>query len=100
MTEIPHHAGSARAEPVSAPDCDLLYGVRAIAAWCGMTLGACSGRIKDRTLPTFHPPGVKVICARKSSINRALAQYEAAAEAGRSDIVLSVCRADDTENDE
>jgi hypothetical protein len=67
-----------REKPVAlpAPDCDVLYGLRTIAAWLGMTPGACRARIADGTLPTFRLPGVKVICALKSSINRALAQHE------------------------
>jgi|ERR1700687_3696603 hypothetical protein len=37
----------------------------------------------EGTLPTFRLPGVKVICALKSSINRALAQHEDQSRQGK-----------------
>jgi hypothetical protein len=62
---------------LSATDCDVLYGVRTIAAWLGMTPGACRARIADGTIPVFRPPGVKVLCALKTTLNCTWAQYEA-----------------------
>jgi hypothetical protein len=73
------------AEALSAPDCNLLYGVRAIAAWTGMTMGTCRARITDKTIPVFRPPNVRVVCALKSTLNKTWAKHEAAADAHRND---------------
>jgi hypothetical protein len=41
---IPQLAGSVRPVALSESDCNLLHGVRAIAAWCGMTPATCRAR--------------------------------------------------------
>lgn len=58
-----------------AVDCDALYGASAIARWLGMTIGQCKPLIADDTIPTFRPPGRKALCALKSEINAAFAEY-------------------------
>ena len=65
------------AEPVSpplapalpAPDCDVLYGLSAIATWLGMSVQQCRPLVADGLIPTFRPPGRTTRCALKSAIH-------------------------------
>lgn len=60
---------------------DLLYGVKAIAAFLGLTDRQAQHRIDDGALPTFRLGGRArgTICARRSTLRDHLAQLERAA---------------------
>lgn len=58
-----------------AIDCNVLYGASAIARWLGMTIGQCKPLLADETIPTFRPPGRKALCALKTEVNAAWAEY-------------------------
>jgi hypothetical protein len=60
---------------LSATDCDVLYGVAAIARWMGITYGQAKALIDDEIIPTFTPPGRTARCALKSAINETFAEY-------------------------
>lgn len=66
---------SAKAVSLPAPDCDLLYGVRAIARWHGLTYEQCRPLIDEGIIPTFRPPGKTVRCALKSALNETWQKY-------------------------
>lgn len=62
---------------------DLLYGVKAIAAFLGLTDRQAQHRIDAGDIPTFRLGGVKrgTICARRSSLRTWLADLERQAQA-------------------
>ncbi|SHM06788.1 hypothetical protein SAMN05444159_7585 [Bradyrhizobium lablabi] len=65
-----------RDEPaLPAIDCDVLFGLGAIARWLGITVGQAKALVDDGTVPTFKPPGRSARCALKSAINEAFAEY-------------------------
>jgi ascorbate-specific PTS system EIIC-type component UlaA len=61
------------AEP--AIDCNVLFGIGAIARWMGLTSGRVKQLIDAEIIPTFKPPGRSSRCALKSAINEAFAEY-------------------------
>jgi len=65
---------------------DLLYGVKAIAGFLGLTDRQAQHRIDAGDIPTFRLGGVKrgTICARRSSLRSWLAGLERQAQ-GRAD---------------
>lgn len=68
---------------------DLLYGVKAIAAFLGLTERQAQHRIDDGALPTFRLGGKKrgTICARRTTLRSHLAKLEREAlEAGNGDV--------------
>lgn len=68
---------------------DLLYGVKAIAAFLGLTERQAQHRIDDGALPTFRLGGKKrgTICARRTTLRAHLAKLEREAqEAGNGDV--------------
>lgn len=73
-------------EPDKANDpnaADLLYGVKAIAAFLGLTERQAQHRIDDGEIPTFRMGGKKrgTICARRSSLRTWLGFLERQAQA-------------------
>lgn len=62
---------------------DLLYGVKAIAAFLGLTDKQAEHRIAEGALPTFRLGGKKggTICARRTTLRDHLAKLERAARA-------------------
>lgn len=74
---------SANAEPTKkncgpdlpAVDCDLLYGIAAIARWMGMTRSKVKPLIEGELIPTFRPPGRSVRCALKTRLNAAFNEW-------------------------
>lgn len=62
---------------------DVLYGLKAIAEHLRLTPNQAKHRVAQGLLPTFKMGGT--VCARRSSIDAALAEREAAARGGRSD---------------
>ena len=68
---------AAKKSPSELPDpgCELLYGVRAIARWMGLTRGQARRFIDTGMLPTFRPPGRSVRCAVKSQLNEVFREW-------------------------
>lgn len=64
-------------------DCDLLYGVPAIANLLGLTDRQVRHLADTKAVPTFKLPGNKIICARRSTLVTWLAEQEAAARKTR-----------------
>lgn len=66
---------------------DLLYGVKAIAAFLGLTRPQAQHRIDRGELPTFRlGEGVRgTICARRTTLRAHLAKLEREAQAGGDD---------------
>lgn len=66
---------------------DLLYGVKAIGAFLGLTERQAQHRIDDGDLPTFRLGGKArgTICARRSSLRSHLANLERQARGGYDD---------------
>lgn len=66
---------------------DLLYGVKAIASFLGLTSRQAQHRIDDGALPTFRLGGKArgTICARRSSLRSHLAKLEREAQTGSGD---------------
>lgn len=66
---------------------DLLYGVKAIAAFLGLTDRQAQHRIDDGALPTFRLGGKArgTICARRTTLRSHLAKLEREAQAGGGD---------------
>jgi hypothetical protein len=60
---------------LSAADCNVLYGTKAISKWLGMSIQQCRPLIDDGTIPTFKPPGRSIRCALKSAVNAAWEKY-------------------------
>jgi len=58
------------------PSSDLLYGVRAIATFLGMTPEQARPLIEGDIIPTFRLPGHTKRCARKSTLNARWAEIE------------------------
>lgn len=52
-----------------APDCDLLTGIRQIAAWYGLDCGQVRQRISDGLIPTFRVKRKNTVYALKSLCN-------------------------------
>lgn len=61
---------------------DLLYGVKAIAAFLGLTARQAQHRIDDGALPTFRLGGKQrgTICARRTTLRSHLAKLERKAQ--------------------
>jgi hypothetical protein len=65
-----------RDEPaLPAIDCDVLFGIAAIARWMGVTAGQAKALVDDETIPSFKPPSRTARCALKSAINETFAEY-------------------------
>ena len=62
---------------LSPPDSDVVYGLRAIAAFCGMTTGQAQPFVDLGIIPTFRLPGSKVRRASKASIREAWHRHQA-----------------------
>jgi hypothetical protein len=59
-----------------APDCPVLIGLDAIAAWLGISRGRCRGLVADGTIPTFRLPGRSTTrVALKVAIGAAMLEY-------------------------
>jgi hypothetical protein len=61
---------------ISPSDSDLLYGVRAIALFCGMTPGQAKPLVDTGIIPTFRLPGGSTVCASKATLREAWGRYE------------------------
>jgi hypothetical protein len=69
-------SAAASDEPASpAIDCNVLFGISAIARWMGLTHGQVKQLIDAEIIPTFKPPGRSSRCALKSAINEAFSEY-------------------------
>jgi hypothetical protein len=58
-----------------APEAELLYGIKMIGRWLGLSRGQAKALIDDGTLPTFRPPGRTIRCACKSQLNEVFRQW-------------------------
>jgi hypothetical protein len=58
-----------------AIDCDVLFGISAIARWMGVTVGQAKSLVDDELIPTFSPPGRTARCALKSELNETFREY-------------------------
>lgn len=65
-------------------DADLLYGIPRIAKHLGLSDRQARHLAETGAVPTFKlPPGNKIICARRSTLNAWLAEREAAGREGK-----------------
>jgi hypothetical protein len=69
------------AEPMTAADADLLYGMPAIAGHLGLKVPQARHLADKGTIPTFKVG--KMTCARRTSLNAWIAEQEATALAAR-----------------
>jgi hypothetical protein len=59
----------------SPPDCDIIFGGRAIARWLGLSYQQARPLIRDGSIPTFKMGRHTKRCALKSVLNETFAKY-------------------------